>query len=427
MSADLSTLLTSRDQGIEQAVLCKILTTGRIPPDILPEYFCGEERQILESMKKHYEKFYRIDIPVLKEQHKDSGIIESILQKQGSYTEAAKDVLHRNWQRRGIGTITSLIGECDDPDDVLLEIQKKCAGIAIKSSDGEYCHADEVSKVLNMVEKGQINKRETVGYSTGLLDLDNLVSGIEHGKVYAIGALKKTGKSRFLIFLSVKLSEQGAGVMWNSLEMSREQLNTLAVSYYTGINSAKLGRQMEPGEYQKIGLVIHHVNALKWCIYREPTVAALKSRILYERMKRPVDVVVIDYIQRMFNPAIRGERTKELESVAIGLADMAKELNVAVIELAQLRGEAENLKKTEMPNMSHFKDTQAIPESADVIMTMHNPDKRENPYSQDGSYKFAEINCLVEQRYDVSGARFRFIGDLRNCQFRNHKDPYGRD
>ena len=137
-----------------------------------------------------------------------------------------------------------------------------------------------------------------------------------------------------------------------------------------------------------------------------------------------IDVVIIDFIQRMSDES-KESRTKEVEAVAMQLADLSRELNIAVIVLSQLTGTAEKLDDDEMPNMSHMKESQAIAENADAILTLHNFERRKNPFNEDGSYRLQEIHCLIEQRYDVSGCCFKFLGDLRNCQFKNHDQPYG--
>jgi replicative DNA helicase len=119
----------------------------------------------------------------------------------------------------------------------------------------------------------------------------------------------------------------------------------------------------------------------------------------------------------MEEPELRKDRAREVEYISKGLADMSRELNVAMIILSQLSGLAEKLGDDEMPNMSHFKESQGIPENADAIITLHNFKRRENPFNMDGSYKMQEISCLIEQRYGFSGCLTKFMGDMRTCLF----------
>jgi len=117
---------------------------------------------------------------------------------------------------------------------------------------------------------------------------------------------------------------------------------------------------------------------------------------------------------------------REVESIAQGLADIARDLNVCVIVLSQLQGAAEYLKGDELPNMAHFKESQGIPENSDTIMTLHNASRHENPFNDAGEWVVPILKCKVEQRYDVSGAVVEIRADLRTCQFsgiETHREP----
>lgn len=414
---NISDLISSRDKTTEQIVLSKILTVQRVPPDLLPDYFQAAEGRLFADIHAQWEKYGKLDIQVLKKDNPDAFM--DCLELQGSYTEATLDILHRHWSRREIGKMFAGIGDCENPTEALEEIQAKSANIAFRNKTEDYDHYTQIQQVLSICERGQSEARETVGYTTYLSELDKLINGIEKGKMYAIGALKKTGKSRFMLWLAIKCAEQGAGVMLNTLEMSLLQLNSLSLSHYAGIDSRSIGRKMSQQDYTRLTNAAGLVNNLDWVIYREYTVPHLKARILYERTKRKIDVVFVDYIQRG-RASGNKSRAQEVESLAAGLADLSRDLNVAVIVLSQLSGEAERLGDT-MPNMSHFKESQAIAEASDVIMTLHNFKRSESPFTEQGSYKLQEVHCRVEQRYDVSGSVIKFLADLRLCRWEDDR------
>jgi hypothetical protein len=90
-----------------------------------------------------------------------------------------------------------------------------------------------------------------------------------------------------------------------------------------------------------------------------------------------------------------------------------------------LSKEAERIGKDEMPNMSHMKESQGLAESSDCIITLHDPLRSEFTHKE-GSYTLHETSVLVEQRYGLSGARFKILSDLRTCRFLNHDQPYSK-
>jgi len=419
----IESFINAADVSLENILLCEILISKKIKPDVLPEYFTGTRENFFNAIVKQWVELKCIDAVLLKKTYPEN-VLEAIA-LQGSSSPAIVDQLKTLWKKRELAKTICQAGEIENIDDILAKIQSDSGQITLKHSSTEYNHPQAMSDLLKALEHAQKKNLSIAGYSTGLIEMDKYLSGIEKGKTYFIGALKKSGKSRFAVYLSLKMKEAGAGVLWNSLEMNALQLNSCALAYYSDVDQRNFGRKMHSGDYSKIlAMGIGPLSSLEWTISREKTVPNLRARILQEQNKKPIDVVIVDFIQRMTD-ASKENRAKEVESLAIGLSDLSRELNVAMIVLSQLTGTAEKLQDDEMPNMSHMKESQALAENADAIITLHNFDRRKNPFNQDNSYRLQEIYCLIEQRYDVSGCCFRFLGDLRTCNFKNHEDPYG--
>src|SRR5690606_11756001 len=90
------------------------------------------------------------------------------------------------------------------------------------------------------------SRGETLGFSWGMgVDLDELTGGITPGHFYAIGGLKKTGKTRFGLSVLADLAgnpeqERRVPVMLVSLEMSALQIYQLLLARESNIDSKKL-------------------------------------------------------------------------------------------------------------------------------------------------------------------------------------------
>lgn len=417
----LKEFIGASDNQLENILLCRILVSGKLPPDILSDYFTGSRELFYRSIERQWVEFKTIDPVILKKEYLEN--FEAALKEKGSSSSAVLDQLKRLWKKRNLAKTILKAGEKEDVDEILAQIQTETARISLKEGRGEYNHNESILRLLDLLERKQTSNNKISGYSTGLTELDKFLSGIEKGKVYCFGALKKSGKSRFAVYLSIKMREAGAGVLWDSLEMNEMQLNSLAMAYYSQVDSRNFGRTLSTPDYSNLLMSVGSLSELDWTIVSDKTVNNLRARIIELKNKRPIDVVIVDFIQRMVCSS-KESRTKEVESIVIELADLSRELDVAVIELSQLSGLAERLNDDDMPNMSHMKESQAIAENADAIITLHNYDRRENPFNEDGSYRLQEIYCLIEQRYDVSGACFKFLGDLRTCNFINHSNPY---
>ena len=409
---------------IENTILAEILITKRMIPDLLPEYFTSGRRKLYDAIFASWSAGNEIDPIFLKTIYPDQ--VSNALDYAGSDSADIIQSLHTLWQEReAASVILSARAENDTPEMFIAKIQEGMANILIKNRDKKYNHIAIVQKLNDIIINGDKNKCETLGYKSGLTEFDRYTSGFEKGKMYAIGALKKTGKSRFSIYLSLKIAQQGAGIIWNSLEMNEIQLNACALSNLSGIDQAKFGRTMIPEIMSQVQAGINSLVNLDWKIIHEKTIAGLRAQIINIKTQNQVDVVFVDYIQRMEDPNRKHDRVREVEAIAKGLADLSRELDIAVVVLSQFAGTAEHLADNELPNMSHLKESQGIAEAADCIISLHNFKRRENPFDMTGSYSLQEINCLIEQRYGLSGASFKFLGDMRNCQFVNHEKPYG--
>ena len=412
---------SASDEQLENILLCKILVAKKIFPDILPEYFTGKREQFYRAIESQWVRNKCIDTVLLKSDFYDN--FTAALAESGSSSPELLERLHTLWQKRMIGKMIVESGEIQNTSDILAKFQTETGKISLKRSGKEYNHPEAIQRLLTILERAQKNDSKIAGFSTGLYEMDKFTSGIEQGKTYFFGALKKTGKSRFAIYLARTLRDQGAGIIYNSLEMNETQLNSCALAGYSGIDSNLFGRRIINDEYKKMTLGLTALQDLDWTICRERTIKNLRARIIDTQNKKPIHICFVDYIQRMQDET-KESRTKEVEAIAIGLADISRDLNIAMIPLTQLTGAAENLGDEEMPNMSHMKESQAIAESGDCLFTLHNFDRRKNPFTEEGAYKLQEIYCLIEQRYDVSGVCFKFLADLRNCQFKNHTNPY---
>jgi replicative DNA helicase len=341
----------------------------------------------------------------------DALVDEVMLMASISFDHAA-EVLYKHWVERMVARITSI--NLDSPVETAKTMQEELGKVLLKRSGKKYNHREEIIRLNETVQQVNTKKEgQLYGYSTGLKSLDDATGGIKPGNFYVMGALKKTGKSRFMVYLAIQLMKQLAGVINNSLEMSEFQLNTLLTAHYTGIDSSAFDRRFNREEFEKYGKGMNDVLKTEWLIYRDYTIPELRSRVISERQNRDVKVVFVDFLQRMRPTNFIKDRTRGIEEIAMGLADLSKDLNIAVIALAQLSGVAEDLPASEIPQMKYFKESQGIVENADSIWVLHNPKRGMNQ----AIYEPTEFLMRVDQRYGQSGVVTGMVGDLRTCTY----------
>lgn len=410
-------MINSRDINLERRVLSSIAVEGKIPHNIKGEYFSFQEKRLFDMLNSQWQEFGQIDTSIILD--KDSELFE-LIDHTAFYGKEGVQKLRDHYLWRTIGNSVAKIKN-DNASSAITELIEVLGTATLDQTGNIYNHSKAMGILAGIIEKGCLKKEgEVQGYSTGIRKLDDATGGIEPGKVYVLGALKKTGKSRFMIYLAIQMALQKAGVLINSLEMQDAELNALALSYFTGINSAQLGRRLSDRQKEAVGSGLSQVHSLGWTINRDYYVSDLRNRILYVRQKRKVEVVFIDFIQRMKTYEYANDRTRSVESIAMGMADIAKELNVAIVELGQLSGAAEKLDSEIIPDMSFLKESQGVAENMDVSIMMHNPERKSiqarDPYSA------PVFSFKIDQRYDLSGSVVKAYGDMRCCRFSEYEE-----
>ena len=410
--------LIQHDEVLEMQVLCEIITSRRIPFGLIGDFFTDSRKLIFIDLEKQWARDREIDPIVLAKTHD----LSKILEMNGTFSETAISNLRDLWKTRQYGQILTQTHGIVNPSERIKSLVESASRCVMVKTIVDYNQTEQTCKLIEVISEINSRGKNISGYSVGLPDFDRAINGIEKGKFYVIGALKKTGKSRFLTYLCAKLSEQGANTLFNSLEMNDIQLNSLIVSHYGNIDSSRLSHQLKKDETALLNVGFSACNEMKWEIYREYTPEDLRAIVEYRQCKKQIDVVCVDFIQRMRVPHLKNDRVREVEYISQRLADMSRELNVAVIALSQLAGAAENLKDTEeVPDMRHYKESQSIAENADAIITMHDPNRHETPMTKDkfGNEIYSPLNLKfrIEQRYGITGNIIPITGDLRTCRF----------
>ena len=96
-----------------------------------------------------------------------------------------------------------------------------------------------------------------------------------------------------------------------------------------------------------------------------------KCRRIKSKNNGQLDLIMIDYIQLMSSGKKNAEqnRTQEVADITRELKIMAKELDVPVIALSQLRR-----MQSKEPQLSDLRESGAIEQDADIVMFINRPD-----------------------------------------------------
>jgi len=405
-----------RDKALEQQILCGILLRKKLPLGIDALMFSGEERDLFTELKRQLSEHNQIEIPMIPGGL--SLLIDKCLDMSPIGGAAGALKLIETWAMRECGQVVLTADEADGATKLIQQIQGGLGNIILrKSPSAEYVQEDAVARLLTELDRQAAQKDRISGMRTGLDQLDMATDGIEKGKFYVIGGLKKSGKSRFMIHLASAIMAGGNTVLINSLEMNEFQLNTCFAAWSSGVSTRQLSANLGERDNAMRSMAIANMVTYPLHIYREYTADELTARLQYVNSKKKIDVLFVDYLQRMRDENYNRDRVREVESISMYLANLSRDMNIAVIALCQLSGAAEHLGDDEIPTMQYLKESQAIAENADTIIMLHNADRKKENAGWNNEYRPANISLRLEQRYGQSGLVIKLQGDLRTCRF----------
>lgn len=209
------------------------------------------------------------------------------------------------------------------------------------------------------------------GIPTGIRELDATITGLNRSDLIVLAARPGVGKTSFGLNIARNASiTAGRRVAFFSLEMGREQLASRLLSSEARVFGTKL-RTGELSEGDWISLVEAGDVLSKADLYFDDdpsiTVPMMKSKV---RRLGHVDLVIVDYLQLMSSPKHSDNRVQEVSEITRSLKIMAKELNVPVVAMAQLRRATERT-KDHRPGLSELRDSGSIEQDADIVIFLH--------------------------------------------------------
>ncbi|MGA3682508.1 replicative DNA helicase [Pseudomonas graminis] len=232
---------------------------------------------------------------------------------------------------------------------------------------------DILPKVIDTIDS-KFSGTAPKGLSTGIPDLDKLIRGLRPGNMVVVAGLPASGKTILGVQIAQYATTQlgGAGLVF-SLEMTKEELVTRNIASLGAVDLTRLdeGDSLKDEDWPRITSAVSalHKARLFVCDQAGMTVARIRSIARQCQRHEGLDVIVVDYIT-----LIAGEggqnRTLEVGKISTALKNLAKELKVPVIVLAQLNRGPTN-RPDKRPRPSDIRDSGQIEQDADVVILVH--------------------------------------------------------
>ena len=284
-------------------------------------------------------------------------------------------------------------------EDILEDTEKRMFQLLQKRNSGDTVPIRQVVlNALNTIEKASQTKGTVTGIPTGFVDLDYKTSGLQPSDLILVAARPSMGKTAFVLNMAQYMAfRKDRSVAIFSLEMSKEQLVNRLFALESKVDSQSIRTgNLQDEDWAKLIEGAGIIGNSRLIIDDTPgiSISELRSKCRKFKLEQGLDVVIIDYLQLMTGSG-RGSdsRQQEISDISRALKGVARELNVPVVALSQLRRAVEK-RDDKRPMLSDLRESGAIEQDADVVMFIY----RDDYYHKDTENKnMAEI-IIAKQR-----------------------------
>ena len=393
--------LPPQDIDTETACLASVLLSRdalyKVIEIIRPDDFYLEKHRIIFSAVLDLDaKNIPIDLTTLKQRLSDHNLFEkiggdsalvSIYQSvstsahAASYAKRIKELsIRRNLIDVSVGSIEKCHDHARDTFELVDEIERDVFAVTEGRITSSYVPLDNILEAtMAEIQRWHDTKRTVTGTPTGFADLDGLLTGLHNAELIVLAARPGMGKTALAVNMMKNIIEQEPqkAVLFFSLEMPSRQLAIRLLSIQASVDS----QYIRTGKISRNNLVELYaakeaLSKKKIFIDDTPYVNIMEIRAKARKLaqKMPISVIIIDYLQLVASMSPRLDRHLQVGEISRFLKQLARELNVPVVALAQLSRAVEQ-RKEQRPTLADLRESGAIEQDADVVIFIYDENK----------------------------------------------------
>ncbi len=427
----------------EAALLGCMLIDAEVQADLLEtldedDFYQESHREILLAMKKVYGGHKVIDVVTLTDRLEHDGTLQKaggirhITELADSTPSAANykqylEIVKRDAVNRSLIRAAQSIVENSrqgkEEREAISYAEKLIYDISKKEDNGDLAGLEDGAAIQSVIDKFETIKSNPNAYrgvETGFTLLDKMTNGLQKSDLIVLAARPGMGKTSFSMnIVGHACLNKGKVAAVFSLEMPREQIVQRLLCSYAQVSMEKaLSGKLNQSEWRNLMRASDKLQKSKIFIddSSRVTPAEILSKCRRLSTAQGLDLVMIDYIQLMGGDNVgKGggnsfeNRQQEVSQITRNLKIMAKELNVPVIALSQLRRI-----QTQEPQLSDLRESGAIEQDADIVMFINRPDVGISPeeMAKKNIVKGAAYLTIAKHRNGSPGrVPLRFIGE----------------
>jgi replicative DNA helicase len=295
-------------------------------------------------------------------------------------------------------TRTEAYDEKREARGILEEAQKKLFELSGNEAQLSYKSVkDIIPLALKEIEILCQTKEPFTGVPSGFEKLDEMTTGFQKSEMIVIGARPSVGKTALALSMAANVTiRYGKPAGFFTLEMPDKAILQRLIASEGMISSQKLRTGLlKTSDFHNLTMAAGKIYEAPLYISDLPNIRLLDLRTIARRMRqdKKIEILFIDYLTLIGseNPDI--PRHEQIAEISRSLKALARELEIPVIVLSQVKRESEGKR----PSLADLRESGSIEQDADVVMFLHRERESDKPADERDKRIKTEL-ILAKQR-----------------------------
>lgn len=398
-------------------------------------------RQLLEMWLENMP----VDVVTLTKRLYDKGIIESVggpafisqlftylptAINAGSYIDIVEE---KHTMREVIRVSTEFASRAyehgEEPTEFLDEFEQKAMGVRRMKQVERPTMKELTMSVIQTLQDVYENKGMVSGLTTGFDELDGMTDGLHPEQMIVIAARPSHGKTALAMNMVEHIAiTLGKPVAVFSLEMSAKQLVQRMLLSRARVNYFAFRDGHVPDRtFPAITAAASAIAEARIFIEDVAGMSIQEARARGRRLRaeQGVEAIFMDYLQLFRSTTRRAQenRSQEVSEVSLGCKQMARELGIPIVVLAQIARDVD--KQQRKPRLSDLRESGSIEQDADRVDFITRPEVyAENEEELKAVEGLATITIGKQRNGPIGDVDLTFIKEYARFENRAHSSEY---
>lgn len=278
--------------------------------------------------------------------------------------------------RQAKAAAVALAQDVDGDGNAAIDAAIKALMDLTKVQADHVCHQFEAMQTA--IDEMAAREGRLPGIRSGMRDLDESLGGFHAEDLIVVGARPAMGKTAFMLNVA-SAANCPVGIISGEQGRAQVGMRFLAIDGGISLHSMRTGK-LESGEWERVTKALGTAKDKPVWINDKPapTIEDVVRQARVWKFDRNIGLLMVDYLQKLRGGS--GENFRlQVGDITTQLKDLARELKIPVVALAQVKREVESRNvgsdgMGRMPFMSDLAEAAIIEQEADQIITLYRPE-----------------------------------------------------